>query len=114
MSGWLKYESSVVSSDDSAPPQLLLISVAFKVAASSSAAYRLLSSRLFASTNRILHSGHAAETISISSDISRPQSSIVPNAPCGYLSDGYSLSSPFWLTFSKQPFALVQAVSVPL
>src|SRR5437764_9327253 len=55
-----------------------------------------------ASTSRILQSGQVAETASRSSAISKPQ----PKSPAGN-----GLAAPFWLTFLKQPLAVVQAGS---
>src|SRR4051794_37401528 len=46
------------------------------------------------------HFGHAAETMSRSRLISRPQP---------WLFVGYEPCTPFWLTFLKQPFAVVHA-----
>src|SRR5580692_4241035 len=120
MPSWLKCVSAVVSSGYSGSPQLLLISVAFffvvassHFAASSSAAYMLLFSVVSASTSRILHSGQAAETISRSSDISRPQFSILPVVSLiGYLLVGYFSSLPSWLTFLKHPFTFVHSESL--
>jgi hypothetical protein len=57
---------------------------------------------LFASTRRMLHCGHTAETISMSSAISDDQPEFEA---------GSGLAAPFWLTLWKQPLAVVHAGS---
>ena len=55
---------------------------------------------LFASTSRMWQFGQIAETISRSSMISDDQPAFAA---------GSGLVAPFWLTFLKQPLAVVQA-----
>src|SRR5262245_7636688 len=96
--GWLKWESSVVWPEYSEPPQLLETYFAPIVTARSSAAYRLASLAELASTSRMLQFGQIAETMSMSSEIS-------PAQPASLAGNG--LVAPFWLTWRKQPLAVV-------
>src|SRR4051812_46757631 len=72
------------------------------VAARFTAVARLANELLFPSTSRILQLWQMARATSTSREISRPQ----PES-----GGGSGLAAPFWLTFLKQPLAVVQAGS---
>ncbi len=82
---------------DSAPPQLFEMYFA-PIRAAVSIAVNSELSGTFDSTSRILHSGQIAEAMSMSSAIS-------PAQPAS--ARGSGLAAPFWLTFRKQPLAVV-------
>jgi hypothetical protein len=103
--GWSKNASicTRISGPCSGPPQLLLITVAPSVAAApcpNSIPAPWLS---VAWTTRILHSGHAALTMSMSSAVSTRQSSLTG----GF--GGSGVVAPSWFTILRQPLAIVHA-----
>src|ERR1019366_9367478 len=116
--GWLKglAASASVVSPSSGPPQELEISVAPRVSAARSAASRSSNPGVLASTSRILQFWQVAWAVSMSSEISPPQPSAssaslasAPSSSATVRGNGRFAVSPFWLTFSKHPFAVVQA-----
>src|SRR5690242_4967597 len=100
--GWLYEESYVVSKLLSEPPQLLETIVAPRRTAVFTPAARSVPEALLASTRRILQAGQPALTMSRSSVISPPQEGLFV---------GSGLALPPWLTFWKQPLAVVQGGS---
>jgi hypothetical protein len=78
----------------------LLIAVAPSVAARFTAVPRFTNDAVVASTSRILQFGQTAETMSMSSEISCDQLAFAA---------GRLVVLPVWLTFLKQPLAVVQA-----
>src|SRR5580693_6439600 len=89
----------------SGPPYELDTSVAPSATASSTPVARLEKYSLSASTSRILNSWHTARTVSTSREISCDQPLL------SFVGSAFVLSLPSWLTFLKQPFALLHSPS---